>query len=263
MFSSVFVNLSSLRPTALRAITRAVIAAVAALGALGAPGLASAQTETFETKGYGGGCQNAGGADIGYIGDKEWAGFKSLDLLNYRTTCGYGLTNGYGTLGASVGNVLALGYSTAYVHSTNPFVLNSMVAGAGWQNPTSLKMEFFLNTVLLDTKTIQLNTYQTGLALYSGFYTGATDFIMFTPTYAADDAMHSSDVFNSFNNSCPPGSSAACVKQRYLSWFVDNVTFSTPTPTSVAVVPEPATVGMIGLGLLVVAVVGRKRRRAA
>ena len=256
MLSSVSVISSSLRPRA-----RYLAVGLLAFSALAAPGLSAAQTSNFETKGYGGACQQAGGPEIGYIGDKEWAGFKALDLTNYRTTCGYGLTNGYGLLGASVGNVVALGYSTAYVHSINPFVLNSMVAGAGWQNPTTLKLDFYLNAVLLDTKTILLNTFQTGLSLYSGFYTGATDFIMFTPTYASDDASHSSDVFGSYNSSCPPGSSASCVKTRYESWFVDNLTFSTPVATVAVVTPEPATVGMIGVGLVVVGLVGRRRRK--
>ena len=262
MLSSEFVRSFLLRLTR-RAITRSVTVGVVAVCALSATSPAAAQTSTFESKGYGGGCQSAGGPEIGYIGDKEWAGFKALDLTNYRTTCGYGLNNGYGMLGASVGNVLALGYSTAYVHSINPFVLNSLVAGAGWQNPTQLKLDFYLNTVLLSTKTIQLSPYQTGLSLYSGFYSGATDFIMFTPTYPPDDASHSSDVFGSYNSSCPQGSPPSGVRGRYESWFVDNVTFSTPTVVVAAVVPEPATVGMIGFGLVVVGLVGRKRHRAA
>ena len=263
MLSSLFVNSSLLGLLARRAITRSVVAGVVAAGVLCLPSVASAQTSTFETKGYGGECQKSGGPAIGYIGDKEWAGFKALDLTNYRTTCGYGTSNGYGSLGASVGNVVALGYSTAYVHSINPFVLNSMVAGAGWQNPTTLKLDFYLNAVLLSTKTIQLNPFQTGLALYSGFYAGATDFIMFTPTYPLDDVSHSSDVYGSYNGSCPLGSAASCVKARYESWFVDNLTFSTPVAVADVVAPEPATLGMIGFGLVVVGLAGRKRGRTA
>ena len=268
MLTSVFVKSSLLRPATTRAslsrrvTARSLVAGVAALIALGAPSLASAQTTTFETLGYAGACQAGGSSHFSTLDGKSWAGFRTLDLANYRTTCGYGTANGYGMLGSTVGNVIGLGAGTAYVNSTNPFVLNSMVAGAGWQNPTSLKLEFYLNTVLLDTKIIQLTTYQTGLSLYSGFYTGATDFIMFTPTYPPDDAAHTSDVFGSRLNYCPVGSPTTCVFNRYESWFVDNLTFSTPAVTVAVVTPEPATVGMIGLGLVLVGLVGRKRLKA-
>ena len=246
---------SSLRTNAFS--IRRVVSGFALFGALGAFSVATAQTETFESKSYAGACKDGGGAGIGYIGDKEWVGFSALDLVNFRSTCGFGLTNGYGALGGSVGEVLALGTSTAYVHSSNPFVLNSMVAGAGWQNPTSLLMEFYLNGTLLSTTSLQLTTNQTGLSLYSGFYTGATDFIRFTPTYPPVGD-YSGDVFGSHRFLCPQGSPVDCTG-RYETWFVDNLNFS---PVAVVVTPEPATVGMIGFGLLALGVVGRKRRKA-
>lgn len=234
---------------------RRVLAGVALVSAFSAPSLVSAQSETFETKGYSGACRMGGGDEIGYIGDKEWVGFRALDLNNYRNTCGFGLNNGYGQLGGAVGNVLGLGATSAFVHSVNPFVLNSMVAGAGWQNPTSLFMQFYLGGVLKSTTTLSLGTAQTGLAPYTGFYSGATDFIMFTPKYPPSND-YSKDVFGSHNVFCPQGSSVECTG-RYESWFVDNLSFSAAT---VVVTPEPASVAMIGVGLVAVALVRRKRR---
>jgi hypothetical protein len=234
---------------------RRVVSGVAVLGALAVPSFASAQVTTFETLGYSGACEWGGGGFFTDLDGKTWNNLRPLDLANYTGTgpnqCGMQNTGYSSLLTSQIGNVVGLGFGAAIVHSTNPFVLNSMVAGAGWQNTTALKLDFYLNTVLQATQTIMLDTYQTGLFLYTGFYAGATDEIHFTPDYTGG-----TDVFDSYGRSCV-GAGPNCVQTEYESWFVDNMSFS---PAAVVVTPEPSSVVLIGAGLLAVGFAARRRR---
>lgn len=232
---------------------RRLIAGIAVAAVAAVPTVSEAQTTDFETLGYGPTCQWGGGAAFTTLDGKKWDGFRPLDLDNLSNVCGRSTNTGYATLQtANVGNVIAVGAGGAWLSSFQPFVLNSLVAGAGWQNPTSLTLTFYLNTVLMSTKTISLNTYQTGASVYTGFYTGPTDYIGFTPDYS-----NGNDEFNSMAESCA-GAPQPCTPYKYESWYVDNLNFS---PATVLVTPEPATFGMLGLGVLALGVAGRRRRR--
>ncbi|MEO7999558.1 MAG: PEP-CTERM sorting domain-containing protein [Gemmatimonadaceae bacterium] len=245
MLSSRILNVSSLRR---------FVAGVAVLGALGAPGLLSAQTTDFETLGYGPACNWGGGSAFSVLDGKKWNGFRPLDLDNLANSCHRSTNTGYSQLQSGyVGDVIAVGHDGAWLSSFSPFTLESMVAGAGWQNPTTLTLKFYLNTVLKSTQTISLNTYQTGAQTYTGFYTGPTDFIGFMPDYTGG-----TDEFNSLGESCA-GVTGPCTPYLYESWFVDNMVF-TPR-TVVLVTPEPATFAMLGIGMAVVGFAARRRRR--
>lgn len=245
MLSSEFLTFGSLRR---------LVAGVAVLGAVSAPAL-SAQTTTFESLGYGTACQWGGGSQFSTLDGKKWDGFRPLDLDNLSNSCGRSTNTGYAQLQSGyVGNIIAVGHQGAWLSSFNPFTLESMVAGAGWQNTTSLTMTFYLNSVLMSTQTISLNTYQTGAQTYTGFYSGPTDFIGFTPDYT-----QGTDVFNSLGESCA-GAPQPCTPYLYESWFVDNMVF-TPR-TVVLVTPEPATFAMLGVGVAVLGVAARRRKRA-
>lgn len=245
MFSSVFAS----------SALRRVVSGVAVLGALAAPSFASAQVTTFETLGYSGACEWGGGGFFTDLDGKSWNNLRPLDLDNYTGIgpgkCGMQNTGYSSLLTSQIGNVIGLGFGAAIVHSTNPFVLNSMVAGAGWQNTTSLTLDFYLNTELKSSQTIVLDVYQTGMSQFTGFYAGATDEIRFTPNYAGG-----TDVFDSYGRSCV-GAGANCVQTEYESWFVDNMSFS---PAAVVVTPEPSSVALIGAGLLAVGFAARRRR---
>lgn len=245
MISSVMANFRMMRRLA---------SGLLALGTLVVPTVTSAQTVNFETLGYNTGCQWGGGDTFTSLDDKAWGGFRPLDLTNYTTQCMRTTNTGYSSLQSGyVGNVIALGAGTAWVSSSSPFVLNSMVAGAGWQDPTSLTLRFFLDGYQMGSTTISLNTTQTGASKYTGFYSGPTDYIGFTPDYSAGV-----DTFNSLDESCI-GAASACTPYEYQTWFVDNLDFSAAT---VVVTPEPATLGMLGIGMLAMGVAVQRRRRA-
>ncbi|MGV3708324.1 MAG: PEP-CTERM sorting domain-containing protein [Gemmatimonas sp.] len=237
------------------AALRRLVSGAAVLGALVTPSFSSAQVTTFETLGYSGACEWGGGSFFTDLDGKTWNNFRPLDLANYTGTgpnqCGMQNTGYSSLLTSQIGNVIGLGFGPAIVHSTNPFVLNSMVAGAGWQNTTSLKLDFYLNTVLQSSQTIVLDVYQTGTSQFTGFYAGATDEIRFTPDYAGG-----TDVFDSYGRSCV-GAGPTCVQTEYESWFVDNMSFSA---AAVTVTPEPSSVALIGAGLLAVGLAARRRR---
>lgn len=230
-----------------------MVAAVAVLGALSAPNVLSAQVTDFESLGYGPACNWGGGNAFSTLDGKQWDSFRPLDLNNFQNVCGKSTGTGYADLLTSnVGNVIAVGHDGAWLSSFNPFRLNSMVAGAGWQNPTKLTMTFYLNTVLMSTQTITLGTHETGGSVFSGFYAGPTDYIGFMPDYSAG-----TDEFGSLAMSCA-GAPQPCTPYLYESWFVDNLDF---TPMTVTVSPEPATFAMLGIGMAVVGFAARRRRR--
>lgn len=245
MISSVIANFRSLRRLA---------SGLLAVGTVLAPTVTSAQTVDFEGLGYNTGCQWGGGDSFASLDGKAWGGFRPLDLTNYTTQCMRVSNTGYSLLQTGyVGNVIALGAGTAWLSSGSPFVLKSMVAGAGWQDPTSLTLNFWLNGLQMGSTTISLNTSQTGALKYTGFYSGPTDYIDFTPDYTGG-----ADTFNSYGESCI-GAVTACTQHEYQTWFVDNLDFS---PATVLVTPEPATLGMLGIGMLAMGVAARRRRRA-
>jgi hypothetical protein len=249
MLSKVFVNTRSFR----RAFTVAATAVVTSFVGATLPATASAQIVDFETLGYGPSCQWGGGSAFSSLSGKTWDGFRPLDLNNLSNVCGRSSNTGYSSLlTPNVGNVIATGSGGAWLSSFNPFRLNSLVAGAGWLNPTKLTLSFYLNTQLMSTSVLSLNTSQTGATTYSGFYTGPTDYIGFMPDYS-----NGVDVFNSLAESCL-GATGPCTPETYKTWFVDNLDF---TPMFVVVTPEPGSFVLMGLGLAVVAGVVRRRRR--
>lgn len=249
MLSSVISSFGSLRRLA---------GSVAVLGALALPGVSAAQSvTTFEdpSLAYGPGCQWGGGSAFHNLDGMKWDGFRPLDLKNLSSVCGRSTNTGYAQLqSANVGNMIAIGAGSAWLSSFNPFQLTSMVAGAGWQDGMTLTLTSYLGAVLMDTRTITLNAYQTGASPFTNFYTGPTDYIGFTPDYAPGV-----DVFNSLAESCA-GVAQPCPPYKYESWFVDNLTF-VPRTVDVTVTPEPATFAMMGVGIAALAIAGRRRKR--
>lgn len=249
MLSNVFANFPTLR----RLARLSAAALVGSLAAVATPAAAAAQVVDFETLGYGPNCQWGGGAAFTTLDGKKWDGFRPLDLNNLANVCGRSTNTGYSSLlSTHVGNVIATGSGGAWLSSFNPFVLNSLVAGAGWLNPTKLTMSFYLGGQFKATSTLFLNTSQTGGSVYTGFYSGPTDYVDFIPDYAGGV-----DVFNSLAESCA-GATGPCTPSTYKTWFVDNLDFS---PATVVVTPEPASVVLVGLGLVVVGGLVRRRRR--
>lgn len=249
MLSKVFANSGSLR----RMITASAAVVVTLIAGATMPATASAQLVDFETLGYGPSCQWGGGSAFSTLDGKKWDGFRPLDLNNLANICGRSTNTGYSSLQTQhVGNVIATGAGGAWLSSFNPFVLNSLVAGAGWLNPTKLTLGFYLNTQLMGTSTIFLNTSQTGAQTYSGFYSGPTDYIDFIPDYTGGV-----DVFNSYAESCA-GATGPCTPDTYKTWFVDNLDFS---PAFVTVTPEPGSIALTAFGLVAVLGAVRRRRR--
>ncbi|MBC8090014.1 MAG: PEP-CTERM sorting domain-containing protein [Phycisphaerae bacterium] len=247
MLSNIFANFRTIRRVA------TVSAVATSLLGMTVPATASAQVVDFETLGYGPACSWSG-SSFSSLDGKAWGGFHTLDLNNLATKCGRTSGTGYSSLlPAHVGNVIGFSGTEAWLSSFHPFRLNSMVAGAGWQNTTSLTLSFYLNTQLMSTSTLTLNTYQTGATVYTGFYTGPTDYIGFAPDYS-----NGVDVFNSYAESCA-GAGPQCEPETYKTWFVDNLDFS---PMTVTVTPEPASVVLMGFGLAALAGAVRRRRRA-
>lgn len=239
--------------------SRRVLASALVAGALAAPAVASAQVVNFESLGYGPACQWGGGTAFSSYAGMSWSGLRPLDLGNFSTACGRSTNSGYSALQAAyVGNVIALGAGAAWVSSSTPFVLSSLVAGAGWLNPTKLTLDFYLGGVLKGTSALSLNVTQTGATPFSGasLYSGATDFVMFTPDYSAGV-----DVFNSAAESCA-GVPLPCTPTSYKSWFVDNLKFTEPT-VNIQVTPEPSTMALFGAGLVAMGAWARRRRRRA
>jgi hypothetical protein len=212
----------------------------------------------FESLAYGGACQSGGGAAFTSLMGLSWNSFRPLDLDNYKTACGVSGPSGYSSLlAANVGHVVALGAGAAIVNSATPFVLQSFVAGAGWINPTTLKLEYYLNTVKQGEATLSLNVTQTGGSYFTGLnglYFGATDQVTFTPDYSGG-----ADQFNSAAGSCF-GMPDTCVRAPYRAWFLDNMTFVN-APAAI-VTPEPATFGLLAGGLVLLGAVARRRRGA-
>ncbi|MBC8088350.1 MAG: hypothetical protein H7Z40_13860, partial [Phycisphaerae bacterium] len=148
MLSKVSANSGSLR----RLVSAAATAVVTLIVGATMPATASAQLVDFETLGYGPTCQWGGGAAFSTLDGKKWDGFRPLDLDNLAKVCGRSTNTGYSSLlSANVGKVIATGAGGAWLSSFNPFVLNSLVAGAGWLNPTKLTLGFYLNTQLMAT----------------------------------------------------------------------------------------------------------------
>jgi hypothetical protein len=247
-------------------IARRVSVSAAVVFALFAPASASAQNAliNFNDLGYGPPCSWSGSPTnipAGY-GGLTWGGFNTLDLTNLFGSAGCNRTaaTGYSSLQtAQVGNVLGLGSGATWLSSTNPFILTSMVAGAGWQANTGLTLGFYLHGTKQATKKLTLGTHVTGATPYllGDLYNGATDYIDFTPDYTTG----TNDEFGSLAESCA-GATSACVPSTYKTFFVDNLTFiAAPTgPSSQVVTPEPATVGLLAFGLLAAGLVARKRR---
>lgn len=250
-------HLSRINPMLTTLISRARRVAVAAglVSAMAAPEMASAQLTTFESLAYGPSvCQWGGGSSFSSLDGKTWNGLRPLDLDNLSNTCGRSTNTGYSQLLAQhVGNVIAVGAGGAWLSSFTPFTLNSFVAGAGWLNPTSLTVQYFLNAQLMSTQVLSLNTSQTGASLFTSNYAGPTDFVGFMPDYS-----NGVDVFNSYAESCA-GAVGPCTPSSYKTWYIDNMSFS---PAAVVVTPEPSSIIMMSLGLAGVAGVVRRRRAA-
>lgn len=242
---------------ALQAVQRLVVASCSALtvlGVLAAP--VQGQTVNFNSLGYAGDCQanpslwNGSSDQIGAHHGLFFGGLFALDVADYQSSCwnmyGHGAPlNGYVTpLGAPVAPVVGLLRWPGFIqrHDGQLFNLQSMDVGAGW---TTATLSFRGYTTWQATgagaafaQSFDINPF--GLTTLS--FTGWENL-----RYLEIDAVYGTEDLH--------GITGRSGQPVYQTSFVSGITVA-----SVAVVPEPTTVVLMGAGLIGLALAARRRR---
>jgi hypothetical protein len=203
-----------------------------------------------------------------------WSGFSALDLRDYLFSGGQtswgrcfvsgrhgatGLYNGVGPLQSLTGyqqqyasfnpavtNVVAIGSAQATMRREAPFTLESMLVGAGWGNVSNLRVTGWLGGSQVWFR--DFSFLGTGGATQTFGMAGLIDELRFAATYDMGNFM---DPYNSASEQVGYGIENP---NPYRTFFIDNV-------TTVARVPEPASLSLIAVGMAGLVGVARRRRR--
>jgi hypothetical protein len=228
---------------------RRVLAPIALVAAMASA--ADAQTSfviDFEDLAYGrepgAATEWGGGALLSTYRGFEWTNFRPLDLVNYQfQPAGYPRSR-------ATGDVLGVGFGPVSMIGESPFMLLSGVFGSGWTDPTVFTVNGYLGAELQFTREVRLGTAGPTAIDFGAFL---VDHVMFTPDFLPDGYV---DTFESgrFNGGQP-----------YQSFYADNLSISRGETQLLATVttPEPASIALMGSGLLALAGVMHGRRRAA
>lgn len=214
--------------------------ALAALLATAAP--AGAQTLTFTNAAWGDGTtipqsygDIAGSVDVSYRHRGGFGNTSVIDPNAYHWRTGYNdlLSVAYSAAGSGVGEI-----ALANLLAGQAVTLNAADVGA-WSSRTL-------------TNTVALRVYDFGWnLLYSGLGStfGSTSHASFAPAVSATDGLYIQ--WSQINDTGAPIDA--------YNVGIDNVEFTAGPSTTT---PEPATVGLMGLGLAGIAAAARRRRHA-
>lgn len=233
-----------------RFLIPAALAATVLVGTPSAP-LAAQTPISFNSLAYGGACQWGGGpVDITNHQGFDFFGLRPLDIANYTGACwgGYGQQHGYlNGPGQTLPAVVGLGFGRAQVQTlaATPFNLRSMSFGAGWSN-VSLSIRGYTGLFTAENQPYDMRTDITltpGTLQTVDF--GALGFsgIRFFSINVED---WGTPQFTHWDTGAP------MTEETY---FVTGMVYDLP-----AQVPEPATAGLLALGVGVLGLAARRRR---
>jgi hypothetical protein len=230
-------------------IIRRVLAPLALVtGVASAAGAQSGFVIDFEDLGYGrqpgAATEWGGGTPLSTYRGFEWTNLRPLDLVNYQfQPAGY-------PRGPVTGDVLGVGFGPVRMVGASPFTLLGGMFGSGWTDPTLFTVNGFLGSELQFTHEVRLSTAGPTTIDFGSFL---VDEVVFTPDFLPAGYV---DTFESgqFNGGTP-----------YQSFYVDNlaVSFGAAQLAATVTAPEPASMVLLGSGLLALAGVVRVRRRSA
>lgn len=213
--------------------------------------LAAQTTIDFNSLAYGGACQWGGGpVDITNHQGFHFIGLRPLDLANYNGACWGSTGQQHGYLngpGQTLPPVVGLGFGRAQIQTlaASPFNLRAMSFGAGWSTAT-LSIRGYTGLYTADNQpwdmrtdiTLSPGTLQTVDFAALGF-SGIRFFSINVEDWGTPQ-------FNHWQTGAP-------MTER--TYFVTGMTYDVP-----AQVPEPATAGLVALGVGALGLVARRRR---
>jgi hypothetical protein len=195
----------------------------------------------------------AGGPLITDYAGFSWTSFRALDLDNYplhRPNPDPGATGsaGYPLDPAAYGTVLGLGFGQVVVErptgaARERFQFQDMALGAGWTSGMTLGITGLLGGASVFSQSLTLSATSSSLIDLPDQW---IDQLVMTPTFTPPGYTD------------PYGSARFNAGTPFQTFWFDNVGYRVAAASTV---PEPATVALVGGGLLVLGLTTRRRRR--